>query len=124
MDEVKPPRRRSLDDDDMDEVHLWCLRRALEIGSTVSLKWRLKQYGPHLTKSDRPAVLREFASVLGDAARAFEIEETHGVGSLLNLDHPSVMKQIEEDRISTERVIPLSHVEAAERYRALRAVGV
>jgi len=69
-------------------------------------------------------VLREFASVLGDAARAFEIEETYGVGSLLNLDHPSVRKQIDEDGLSTERVIPLSHVEAAERYRALPQVGV
>jgi hypothetical protein len=123
MDEAVGQRIGIGQADDKEQIYLRALRRALELGVCVTLNVRLKKYGQRLAASKSPAVLAEFADILGRAAKAYDIEQIHGEGSLLNLDHPAIRKWIEwDDQFSHQLVrhIPLRRIEAAKRYRALK----
>ena len=108
------------EDDSVEEANLKSLRFSLEVGSTSCLRMKLRKYRGRLEASESPAVRSEIADIVKQAETAFAIEAEHGIGSLINLDHPSTKKLIRlGDRLS-KPLIPHSLIEAAERYRALR----
>lgn len=122
MDDVSLEKPGAVIAADREQVYLRALRRSLELGVCATLNFRLKKFGRHLAASKSPAVLAEFADILSKAARAYEIEQVHGEGCLLDLDHPVIRKWIEwDDQFSHQivRHIPLRRIEAAKRYRAL-----
>jgi hypothetical protein len=105
--------------EERERSYLRVLRRSLEIGACVVLRNNLEELGPCLERSTSPEIVEQLIEIRSEAEKAFEIERIHGVGSLLNLDHPSISKQVERDNQFSVRVIPLEHVEAARRYRGM-----
>ena len=107
------------DYDSVEGAQLAYLRRNLELGSCLGLRNNLQRYRERLEASESPAVRSAIAGIVAEAEKAFAIEAEHGIGSLLNLDHPTVQGWIETSNKRPKPIIPHSIIRAAERYRDL-----
>jgi hypothetical protein len=119
MNEAQARHSRTLSRQDTEEAFLYSLRLSLEIGFCVNVRLKLARHAPYLEASTFPAVLAEYAAIREEAENIFRLEEVHGAGSLLNLDHPVIkglVGRIGRDGLQT---IPTAHVEAAKRCRAI-----
>lgn len=89
------------------------LKRTVEMGNYSVLASQIEKFGPQLKDSADADVKKGFQELLERAEPCFEIERTHGKGSLLNLEHPTIQRYILVDGL-----IHPSRFEAALRYRS------
>ncbi|WP_316190891.1 hypothetical protein [Bradyrhizobium sp. SZCCHNS2096] len=75
---------------DHEQIRLKYLRLSLDMGCCKGLRWKLTEWGDFLSRSKDTAVLTEYEEIKGKAEAMYAIEDAHGDGSLLNLDHPNV----------------------------------
>ncbi|MCO6393257.1 hypothetical protein GTW25_19750 [Aliihoeflea aestuarii] len=90
------------------------LRFDYEAGFVDLLFRDVSQWGKELRASGSPEVRERIAWFEREAERCAFVEDEHGKGSLLNLEHPFVQKSMDNPRILTR-----DHVEAARRYRQI-----
>jgi len=93
--------------------HLHDLRVAIEMGFCRSVRSGIKLWGASLETAETPEHRAEYAKILAEADAMFEVENVHGPGSLLNLDHPYVVSLGKQPR----PVFLVSEIEAAKKYR-------
>ncbi|WP_315730900.1 MULTISPECIES: hypothetical protein [unclassified Bradyrhizobium] len=74
-----------------EQVRLKFLRTSMEIGSVRSLRARVARWDAFFSASPSDAVLEEFQAIKATLDEMSEVERTHGIGALLNLNHPVVI---------------------------------
>lgn len=87
-----------------------------ECGDFVGLRRLMQQEGAYLEAHESPEVRSAYADIVARARPGFAIEEQHGEGSLLKLDHRAVKMLVNTLQGS---LIPPERIEAAMRYQAL-----
>ena len=103
-----------------ERAHLNSLQRSLDTGCCRILRKKLSTLGAYLSESRDPDVQTEYARVLCEAEVAFRIEEVHGCGSLINLDHPVVKDLIGDPVRRDPSPISNEEIAAAMRYRSFK----
>lgn len=87
-----------------------------ECGDLVGLRRMMEQDGAYLGGHEDPSVRAAYAEVVARAQAGFAIEDAHGPGSLLKLEHRAVKMLINTLQGS---LIPPEQIAAAERFREL-----
>ena len=87
---------------------------SLTIGSMRSVRRLADQWGPALANSPSIKTRAEYAELGKRIEAAQRIEDTHGEGSALDLDHPLVQQLIG----APEQYFSPQEIAAAQRYRA------
>lgn len=85
----------------------------------IDLLYRdVRKWAENLQNSDSPEVREQFAWFEREAERCAAVEDEHGKGSLLNLEHPFILRSMDNPRIVTP-----DHLEAARRYRSVTGIA-
>lgn len=103
----------------IEQVRLKFLRTSIEIGSVMSLRARVAQWEAFLSASPSDAVLEELQAIKVTLDQMSEVERIHGVGALLNLDHP-IVKELSSTLGSW---IGSTEIQAAEKYQGSIGAG-
>lgn len=106
----------------LERAHLFFMRRSLEAGCCKILKAWIIECHSTLSDSNYPVIRKKYSRLRKKAEEAFAIEELHGVGSLLKLDHPMVENLIKSWR-GNPAAISSEEVEAANRYSRFTSSG-
>lgn len=75
---------------DREQIRLKYLRLSVDMGCCRGLRWKLTEWGDILSRSEDAAVFSEYEEIRTKAEVMYQVEDDHGTGSLLNLDHPIV----------------------------------
>lgn len=102
---------------EVDDTHLMLIRRLLTLGLIPALRTYIERHALHLERSSSLTIRDQFGSLVKEAQEAFQIEEEHGAGSLLDLDDPLV-KRLVGNCVDGIRAIPSHEVLAAQKYHA------
>ena len=123
MDILQEPSDQSDNDVEFqdEQMRLRFLRRKSEYGHIRALVGSLKK-NEKLRHSRFPHNREEFLAIEAAAIRGSAIEEQHGTGSLLNLDHPFVQKLAAGGAPEGGPIIPPSYVQAARNYRTASGI--
>lgn len=98
------------------EWRLHILRIAMEMGACRTVRTFMRRWGAEVGAAAVKVRRDEYAWLIAKAGRMFEIEQVHGEGSLLELDHPLVISLIECPTPSFSN----DEIEAAKKYRAIQ----
>lgn len=99
----------------IERVRLYYLRQSIEIGSVRSLRYRIGCWDAFLSASSNEAIRTEFSDMKSRLEDMAKIEAAHGVGALLNLDHPIVRSLSNR----SDSWIGPNEIHAAKRYQGL-----
>ncbi|MGX9389585.1 hypothetical protein ACWX0K_11655 [Nitrobacteraceae bacterium UC4446_H13] len=117
---VEPHKIFSLTQEEIAEIHLHHMNVAIEIGCTYNILKMIKDWGNRLENSPNPSIKAEYVKILDMSKRMSEIEERHGAGCLLKLDHPIVACLLAKN----PPTFPELEVEAAKRYQTLSVLDL